>query len=187
MFLEKTPSAKKLKPFFDLTVKPKHRFVSLKAFISSNEVDHKEIVSFFKANHKLVIDLVVDGFSGICERIKTEGEYGEKFRGAEGFAKHMFVVELLGWMIKLAPLDLIKSERISDVVNVIRILLIPGNDRIVRASGMHLLLAWLLNKDRPSIILTLFGSAICLKEFCGYIQQEPFPMNLDEAPLIVIF
>jgi hypothetical protein len=184
MFLEKTSTSKKLKPFFDLALKPRHRFVALKAYLSSDEIEHKEIVDFFRNNQKLLIDLVIDGFSKQCERIKAEIEYAGKFYGSEGFAKNMFVVELLGWLIKLTPTELVKSEHLSDVVNVIRVLLIPGNDQVVQTSGMHLLLAWILHKDCPPVLLTLFSSAINVKKYCDYIRQESFPVNSNEIPIL---
>lgn len=136
-----------------------------------------------KEHSQMLIDFVVDSFKAMSDRIREDEEYRKRFQGGKGFEKHMFLVPLVSLCIKHLAADLGKSEKLSQVVNVLRSLLVSGNERHVRLSGMQLLLSWLKVKSYPPVILTLFASAIDLKSIGVQAEQEHFPVNHGEKAL----
>ena len=142
-----------------------------------------EHVVFMRANADVLIDFIVDAFKQISERLKVDDEYRKRFQGEKAFEKHMFLIPLLLLCIKHLATELGKSEKLSQVVNAVRSFLVPGNERYIRASGMRVLLSWMKVRQYPPVLLTLFTSAIGLKELGLCIDQEAFPVHHGEVAL----
>ncbi len=170
-------SSKKLKPFFDAGQKYKYRLAALLAFIDPAATAEGEQAKVYQEHAREMVAFVVESHAVCLERIAEDRDFYSKFErslGArDGQEEGLYKVPLLmARVIKHLKGELPAMEDAFKLVAIIRTMLHPLNNSLLRREGMHLLLLWLKEAadDAASAALLatlreLFSAAIVLAPF----------------------
>lgn len=186
--MDKVP--KKLKPFFDASLKVKHRLVALQAFVEGSSEAEQAKVYHEYADH--LVTFVVECYNGTLERLSTDRDYYAKFERAlnrEGDLAECFRVPwLLERVIRHLRGELPVMAQVDQLINIVRSLLHPGNHMTLRREGLRLLMFWLREaKSALPETVALFASVVPLRLFAldnpnVQIEQVPFPLAHEGEP-----